>query len=268
MKSFLGVPIVAGKLSLGNLYLTNKIGAEEFSVADQQMVELLATHAAVAIQNARLYEQVSHLAIVAERARIGMDLHDGVIQNIYAVGLTLESTRMILTDEPDEAMNLINRAIEGLNEAIRDIRNFILDLKPRRFDGDLSQGLSRLIREFQANTMVPVMQEVAEKEIARLPGDISRAIFFTTQEAFANIARHAEAQHVELALGKADGNGVRLSIKDDGRGFDVSLQDRMVGHGLANMRDRARQHDGEFSIQSVPGQGTRVTLTFLTGSDD
>src|SRR5690606_8829079 len=120
------------------------------------MIEMLAAHAAVAIQNARLYSQVERLAILEERTRIGMDLHDGVIQSIYAVGLTLESTRLALPSDADEVSTLLDTAIEGLNDAIRDIRNFILDLRPRRFAGDVQQGLAQLVREFQANTMVPV----------------------------------------------------------------------------------------------------------------
>ncbi|MEZ4644559.1 MAG: GAF domain-containing protein [Chloroflexota bacterium] len=108
----LGVPIVAAGETLGNLYLTNKIGAEEFSSDDQKLAELLAAHAAVAIQNARLYEQVGRLVIVEERTRIGMDLHDGVIQSIYAVGLTLESTRLSLTDGNfEDADHLLEHAI-------------------------------------------------------------------------------------------------------------------------------------------------------------
>jgi GAF domain-containing protein len=139
MESFLGVPIVAGNDVLGNLYLTDKVDISkqdsqlivEFTSDDQKLVEMLAAHAAVAIQNARLYEQVGRLAIVEERSRIGMDLHDGVIQSIYAVGLTLESARLLLPDDPVEANHIILQSIAGLNDAIRDIRNFILDLRPQ-----------------------------------------------------------------------------------------------------------------------------------------
>jgi two-component system, NarL family, sensor histidine kinase DevS len=94
------------------------------------MVEMLAAHAAVAIQNARLYEQVGRLAILEERTRIGMDLHDGIIQSIYAVGLTLESTRLAMPETAEEADMLLGHAIDALNSTIRDIRNFILDLRP------------------------------------------------------------------------------------------------------------------------------------------
>lgn len=258
MNGFLGVPIVAAGEALGNLYLTDKIKGDEFNDADQRLIEMLAAHAAVAIQNARLYSQVERLAILEERTRIGMDLHDGVIQSIYAVGLTLESTRLALPGGADEVSALLDTAIEGLNDAIRDIRNFILDLRPRRFAGDVQQGLAQLVREFQANTMVPVSISVPE-HLEDLPLPQGRAIFLTTQEALANIARHARATKVDIALHYSTGR-VMMSIKDNGRGFDADNESLRVGHGLANMQARAESLHGVFSIHSLPGNGTEVTL--------
>ncbi|MEJ2749754.1 MAG: GAF domain-containing protein, partial [Anaerolineae bacterium] len=205
MDSFLGVPVVGGAHVLGNLYLTDKKSAPEFTAGDQEVVEMFAAHAAVAIQNARLYEQVGRLAIVEERARIGMDLHDGIIQSIYAVGLTLESVKLVITQQPDRADKLLDRAIEGLNDTIRDIRNFILDLRPQRFRGDVEVGISRLVREFQANAMVSVKLDVEQESVASLPTPIARAIFLTTQEALANIARHARATQVTVKAHHQEG---------------------------------------------------------------
>lgn len=262
MDSFLGVPVMAGKQMLGNLYLTNKEGSPEFSQEDEETVELLAAHAAVAIQNARLYEQVARLAVIEERTRIGMDLHDGIIQSIFAVGLTLESTRLALPDGADDADHLLDQAIEGLNDAIRDIRNFILDLRPQRFSGDLASGLGRLVREFQANTMIPAVLHVPVQEVANLPIPLARAIFLTTQEALANIARHARASKVSIEVTPhANNNHITLTIIDDGRGFDTRQQQDMVGHGLSNMRARAESLNGLFAIHSTVGRGTQVVLT-------
>ncbi|MCZ2114129.1 MAG: GAF domain-containing sensor histidine kinase [Anaerolineae bacterium] len=259
MESFLGVPITGAGETLGNLYLTDKRGAEEFSTADQKLIEMLAAHAAVAIQNARLYSQVERLAILEERTRIGMDLHDGVIQSIYAVGLTLESTRLaLLPDNNEEVSALLNTAIEGLNDAIRDIRNFILDLRPRRFAGDVLQGLAQLVREFQANTMVPVSIHVPER-LETLSMPLGRAIFLTTQEALANVARHARAGEVNVSL-NCIADRVTLTVQDDGRGFDTSNESQRVGHGLANMQARAESLHGRFDVKSAPGQGTTVIL--------
>jgi signal transduction histidine kinase len=259
MESFLGVPIVGGGEVLGNLYLTDKRSNEEFTETDQRLIEMLAAHAAVAIQNARLYSQVERLAVLEERTRIGMDLHDGVIQSIYAVGLTLESTRLALPDQADEVSTLLDTAIEGLNDAIRDIRNFILDLRPRRFAGDVQQGLAQLVREFQANTMIPVSVNVPER-LDDLPLPLGRAIFLTTQEALANVARHARANKVNITL-RCTTERVILSIEDNGRGFDASNEALRVGHGLANMQARAENLHGEFDIISESGRGVAVTLS-------
>ena len=259
VEGFLGVPIVGSGETLGNLYLTNKHEGLEFTEADQQLIEMLAAHAAVAIQNARLYAQVERLAVLEERTRIGMDLHDGVIQSIYAVGLTLESTRLALPEDADEVSSLLDAAIEGLNDAIRDIRNFILDLRPRRFAGDVQQGLAQLVREFQANTMVPVSVDFPER-LEDLPLPIGRAIFLTTQEALANIARHARAKKVNLSLNFADKRAT-LTVQDNGRGFDVTNESLRLGHGLANMQARAESLHGTFNIEATPSQGTKVVMS-------
>jgi signal transduction histidine kinase len=268
MKSFLGVPIMAGSRVLGNLYLTDKFVKNddgtvnenvEFSAADQELLEMLAAHAAIAIQNAHLYEQVGRLAIVEERSRIGMDLHDGVIQSIYAVGLILESARLQMYDEPEEADKSVRLAIAGLNDAIRDIRNFILDLRPQRFSGDLNQALARLIREFQANAMIPVHFSAQASTLSALAPAVARTIFLTTQEALANVARHARANQVTVEIWQEPEMAI-LCIEDDGVGFNLSQQSQSVGHGLANMRARAEELNGIFIIQSEPGQGTQICL--------
>jgi signal transduction histidine kinase len=261
MTRFVGLPIAAGEQVFGNLYLTDKIDGTEFSEPDAEFIGMFAAHAAVAIQNARLYEEVGRLAIVDERSRIGMDLHDGVIQSIYAVGLTLETIHLLMDQDPAKAQELISQAIAGLNDAIRDIRNFILDLRPRRFQGDLAGGLAQLVREFQANTMVKVDVQVSEKLPSSLPPSVSLAIFLTAQEALANIARHARASRVTLELDHSD-KAVTLTVTDDGQGFDVLQQHQMMGHGLANMRARAEELRGSFDVSSVPGTGTSITLAF------
>ena len=258
MTSFLGVPIIGAGETYGNLYLANKIGAASFSETDEELIRMLAAHAAVAIQNARLYAQLERLAVLEERTRIGMDLHDGVIQSIYAVGLTLESTRLALPEGSDEAATLLDGAIGGLNDAIRDIRNFILDLRPRRFAGDVQQGMAQLVREFQANTMVPVSMSIPER-LDDLPLPLGRAIFLTTQEALANIARHARAKRVDIAL-YCSPSRVTLKVQDDGQGFDTQNQALRLGHGLANMQARAESLGGIFDIRSGPGAGTTITL--------
>lgn len=265
MDNFLGVPVRAGKEILGNLYLTNKLDGDTFTEEDEYLVQMFAAHAAVAIQNARLYEEVERLAILEERTRIGMDLHDGVIQSIYAVGLTLESARMTLPDEAADTQQLIQSAVEQLNGSIQDIRNFIMDLRPRRFRGDLRQGLIQLCREFQANTMIAVSLDIGEfagHNIGALPVPTARSFFLTTQEALANIARHANATqvYVRLNLVQKEMPMLQLIIEDNGTGFDTKNQSSRIGHGLANMHTRAKERGGRCVIKSEPGIGTTITL--------
>ncbi len=262
MESFLGVPIVGGDVVYGNLYLTNKMGAAEFSPEDEALVQMLASHAAIAIQNARLYAEVERLAVLDERSRIGMDLHDGVIQSIYAVGLTLETARLSLPEELEDTNGLLETAVSQLNRSIQDIRNFIMDLRPRRFRGDLKQGISQLVREFQANTMIPIEMTIDESlgNAHTFSKTKAHTLFLTTQEALANIARHAEASQVDLSLALED-KWVTLEIADNGKGFDLKGKNQKIGHGLSNMETRAQEQGGRFKLDSELGQGTTICIT-------
>ena len=254
------VPIMAENKRIGYFFLTGRDGDAGFSNDDYDLIEMLASHTAVIIQNAHAYEEVSRLAITEERARIGMDLHDGVIQSIYAVGLILESARMSAPDGAVESDQLLVQAIAELNGTIRDIRSFILDLRPHRFDGNLKQALARLVREFQANTMISVAVDVGVTLTGSLSSEASLAIFLTTQEALANIARHARATEVTLSARRLGGT-VILRIIDNGHGFDMqTLSQTTVGHGLSNMRSRTEELRGELEIKSAAGEGTAVSL--------
>ncbi|MBI4769564.1 MAG: GAF domain-containing sensor histidine kinase, partial [Chloroflexi bacterium] len=257
--SFVSVPLESKNRVIGTLDLASR-ARREFSERDLNMLLAIGHQIGMAVENARLYERVGRLAILEERSRIGMDLHDGVIQSIYAVGLTLESARLALRDDPRSANESVGQAISALNDAIRDIRNFILDLRPQRFEGDLDRGISRLVREFQANALVPVELSVNSEAVARLSPRVAQTLFLTTQEALANVARHARASRVWVGVTQEDGM-VKLNISDDGRGFDLSGQPQTVGHGLANMRARAADLQGTFIIESSPGQGTALCLS-------
>ncbi len=166
---------------------------------------------------------------------------------------------MILREKPDDARELLSDGIAGLNDAIRDIRNFILDLRPRRFEGDLSEGIARLVREFRANAMIDVEVEMPDQIKDSIPSEVSQAVFLTAQEALANIARHARASSASLELAR-DNDSIRLNVSDDGQGFDLKLQDQTVGHGLANMRARAEELGGTFVVESSVGEGTHINL--------
>jgi signal transduction histidine kinase len=260
MRSFLGVPIVSHGKLLGNLYLTDKIDAAEFGANDEQLIVMLAAHAAIAIDNARLYREVGRLAVVEERERIGMELHDGIIQSIYAVGLTLEYATLVLDDQPQVARERLNQAIAELNDAIRDIRSYILDMRPQRFAGkDLATGLTELVRAFRANTFVDVDLDIDPQVSAAIESNLATGLFHIAQEGLANIAKHAQARHVRLSVGR-DGDNLVLELQDDGRGFDPQSVMSYAGHGMRNMEERARLLNGEWRVDSAPNAGTRLRV--------
>jgi signal transduction histidine kinase len=261
MKSFLGVPIRYKGSSLGNLYLTNKQGAAEFSEQDQHLIEQLAAHAAIAIENARLYEKVQQLRVLEERQRIGMDLHDGIIQSIYAVGLNLELVNSLLADgEMPTALERVKGAIDSLNTVIRDIRAYILDLRPRRFEGDdLIAALRQLLTEFRGNTLMSVELRADPAAERGLTSEARRALFHIVQEALSNAARHSRATRVEIHLTDHE-HDVELLLQDNGQGFDAAGAERRVGHGLMNMRDRVASVGGQCRIESRLGEGTAVRV--------
>ena len=262
MTSFLGVPIGHQGRRLGNLYLTDKRGADEFSPADQELIELLAAHAGIAIDNAHLYARVQQLTVVEERQRIGMDLHDGVIQSIYAVGLTLEYVRAQLADaEMAEAEERLAGAIEGLNATIRDIRTYILDLRPRRFQGDdLIVALQLLLSEFKANSLIAVTFHADAAAERGLTAEARLALFHVAQEALSNAAKHSQASRVDVKL-IDESEAVVLSLADNGRGFAPEQVEQRLGHGLMNIRERAQAFGGRLQLVPAEGGGTDVRVS-------
>jgi two-component system, NarL family, sensor histidine kinase DevS len=258
MVSFLGVPIRAANKQLGQIYLTDKIGAPEFTADDEKIIQMLAAYAAAAIQNARLHENTRRLAVLEERERIGMDLHDGIIQAIYGVGLSLESALHSFEEDPPDAKTRVQHSIESLNQAIRDLRGYILDLRPRQMgDEGLMSGLNRLITEFRANTLATVQLAGNENELKDLPHSYSMVLFHIGQEALANVAKHAKAKQVDISLWSTD-ERVLMEIHDNGKGFEMEKMNASIGHGLANMQTRVRAVGGDVDISSVVDEGTTV----------
>jgi signal transduction histidine kinase len=260
MHSLLGVPIGAKGRSIGRLYLTNKLPHGDFTADDERLVEMFALHAGIAIENARLHEQVQRLAIVEERERIGRDLHDGIIQSIYAVGLSLEDVPDLMTDEPDVARARVERAIDSLDQSIRDIRNFIFGLRPELLEqAGLVGGLAALADEFRVNSMVDIDLETADASATDLPPDLIGQLLSIAREALSNIARHSKATRGSVQV-ETDQYDVKLIITDNGVGFDPA-RPRGLGHqGLVNMRDRASSVGGRLDVQSGSGSGTRIIV--------
>jgi signal transduction histidine kinase len=263
MHSFLGMPITASGAVVGRLYLTNKLGADEFSPADEELVEMFARHAGIAIENARLHDQVRRLAIVDERDRISRDLHDSVIQAIYAQTLALDDVPDLIADDPGEAGRRVDEAIDALHAVIRDIRNFIFGLRPVLVEsGSLLEGLEHLSTELRRSgaVRVTITSSVPPDDLERLPVEVVAELLAVTREGLSNIARHAGATNATVDLAAANGE-LRLTLADDGRGFDAVRAAERGHHGLANMRARTEGLGGSFSVASSPEAGTRIIIS-------
>ncbi len=258
MHAFLGTPVRSKGRSVGNFYLTNKLTAPAFSAADLRLVEMFALHAGIAIENARLHEEIGRLAIVEERQRISQDLHDSVIQSLYATSLSLEDLPDLIAEDASEGAARADRAIDAIHSTIRDIRNFIMGLQPEVLaEAGLTVGLESLVAEFSANTLIDVELSV-DPAIGELRGDEASQLLAITREALSNIARHSGATRVTIELGR-DEDAARLIVTDNGRGFDAALPRSARQHGLANLKSRADTIGGRLDIVSEPGAGTRLT---------
>lgn len=274
MHSFLGVPVMARGGPVGRLYLTEKIGASEFSDEDQSLVEVFALHAGIAIENARLHGQVRRLAVVDERDRISRDMHDSVIQAIYAQTLALDDVPEMVDDDPDEARRRVDEAIDALHAVIRDIRNFIFGLRPVLLEsGSLSDGLSHLATELRRNGGIDATVSVAPGagSLEGLSIEVVAELLTVTREALSNIARHANARRASVTLSGVP-DELRLEIADDGQGFAAGGPTERGHHGLANMRARSEALGGRFTVDSSPA-GTRIIIALprpraTTNGDD
>jgi signal transduction histidine kinase len=259
MRSFLGVPIVAASGIVGALYLTDKVGADEFDDADQQLIEMLAVHAALAIEKTRLYERSRELSIVEERNRLARELHDSVTQKLFGVTLTAEAAATVIDRDTTEAKTQIRRLQQLAREAMEELRSLIFELRPPAVE---TEGLATALRKH-----IDVLQRVHGHTVTlRLDedspprGDGDADVLRIAQEALQNALRHARADHVDVRLHAENGH-LRLAVTDDGVGFDPAdpaLRARRLG--LTSMEERARVLGARLTIDSQPGSGTTVSL--------
>jgi signal transduction histidine kinase len=259
MTSFLGVPIRVRDQVFGNLYLTDKTTGEVFTDVDEELAVGLAAAAGVAIENVRLHRRVRDLALVEDRERIARELHDTVIQRLFAVGLSLQGTVRLLRSDPDEAVVRIGTAIDDLDVTVKHIRSAIFGLESAVTSaGDgLRARLLAMVRESARALGVeprllfdgPIDTRVAD----RLADDLAA----TLHEALSNVARHAQARSVEVSVVLTDGELV-LMVADDGAGppGDADLRG---GHGLRNMAARAAAHGGTATLAARGGGGALLT---------
>ena len=259
MRSFLGVPIVAPQGVIGAFYLTEKIDAPDFSEEDEELIGLLAAHAAIAIANARLYEQTRELSIVAERNRLALDLHDAVSQRLFGLVLTAEAASTLLERDAAAARDQVAKLQTLAQEALDELRSLVFELRPPDLEKD---GLGGALRKH-----VELLRRLEQREIAlvlaeELPVDPARdqEILRIAQEALQNALKHADADQVEVRLRSDDGRLV-LEVEDDGVGFDPDAPGaRSRRLGLTSMEERAERLGGTLEIRSAPGAGTTVRL--------
>jgi signal transduction histidine kinase len=267
MTSFLGVPVTSGGRSVGNFYLTDKIGAPEFTPTDQRLVELFALHAGIAIDNARLHQDAAAYAIVQERDRIGRDLHDGIIQSLYAVSLSLEDVPEMMGTSPAEAEGRVDAAIESLQTSIRELRGFIYGLRPETLDGaDVPGGIVALSEMFRYNTLVEVDLDVDADAGGDLLWEHGAELLQLVRESLSNAARHANAKHLHVSFRRVEG-ATSLIVADDGIGFDASGAVATGHDGLRNMRARAEAIGATLRVESAIGEGTRIIVTMPNRAD-
>jgi signal transduction histidine kinase len=266
MASFLGVPIVARGSVVGAFYLTDKEGAPEFSLEDQELIELLAPHAAVAMENARLHERSRELSIVEERNRLARELHDSLVQKLFGVVLAARSADTLLERDSGAAREQVARVGELAQEAVSELRSLVFQLRPAEIETD---GLGAALRKH-----VDVLREAHGAEISlelkgapRLRAGVDEEVFRVAQESLQNALRHAQAERIDVRLDE-DAGGLRLVVADDGVGFEPAepaLRSRRLG--LTSMEERAGAMGGRLAIRSSPGSGTTIELEVSCDGD-
>ncbi len=262
MSSFLGVPIVSKEKVIAAFYLTDKVGAKEFSQADQQTIEMLAAHAAVAIEKARLYERSRELSVVEERNRLARDLHDSVTQTLFSMSLTAEAAAAAIGSDPQAAKDQIENLRDLARSAVQEMRSLIFELRPAELESD---GLFPTLQKH-----VDVLRRVTRREIdlredgyERQPPAVEKELFRIAQEALNNAIKHSQGR-IEVELTVRDGR-LTMAVSDEGAGFDpTDPQIRARRLGITSMEERAEELGGDLRIDSG-ASGTRVELEVQLG---
>jgi signal transduction histidine kinase len=262
LAAFLGVPIVSGDEILGALYLANKPGG--FTDADEELVGVLAAHAAIALTHARLYARNRELTIAEERARIAHDLHDAVAQRLFGLRLTVQAADLLLDRDPAAARERLAEVSTLAREAAEELHAAVLELRPAQLAED---GLPSVLRK-----QVQVLDRAygggagprlryTEVDPPVLPVAQQTVVLRVAQEALHNAVRHAKAHNIAVSLTRQGETGAVLEVTDDGAGFDISAVLRAGRSlGLRSLRDRACSVHGSATVRSTPGTGTVVRL--------
>jgi signal transduction histidine kinase len=265
MRSFLGVPILARGEIIGAFYLTEKESARAFDRADQELIQVLAAHAAIAITNAGLYERSRELSILAERHRLALDLHDAVSQKLFSLVLSAEAAAAQFERDPEAARAQLERLRTLSREALEELRSLILGLRPPELERD---GLAGTLRK-QAEMLervhgVPIdvgVDGLTDGSEGSPAPDFDLGVLRIAHEALHNAVRHAGATRVRVRVASKPGERLVVEVSDDGTGFDPAQPELRARHlGLTSMEERARELGGRLEIRSAPGAGTTVHL--------
>ena len=267
MRSFLGVPIVFRGDVIGAFYLTDKIDDAAFSEADEDLVGVLAAHAAVLMEHARLYEQSRELSVLDERNRLARELHDAMTQTLFSLRLTVEAAAAAAATDPKQAAAELDTARRLVDSVFDELRVLILDLRPPALGAD---GLVAAVRKHLAvaararglRTSVAVTGDGQ----TTLGPQAERELFRIVQEAVSNAVRHAEASAVDVVV-SFEGGSAAVTVTDDGAGFDTAARAvRSRRLGLTSMRERAQALGGTLMVRSAPGEGTTVRAEVPSGA--
>jgi signal transduction histidine kinase len=253
MRSFLGVPIRAKGEVFGNLYLTDKVGTDDFTDEDEALAEALALAAGIAIDNTRLHDRVRTISVLDDRERIGRDLHDKVVQRLFAVGMALQGAARL--PELDLVRERIDKVADDLDATITEIRTTIFELGDSALPRGLRQAVVGLADEL-APTVGVRPQLTFEGAIDNaIPQQTADHLLSVLREMLSNVGKHARATRVLVIL--TVGDDVVLEVVDNGVGFALAADGG--GLGWTNLRGRAEKLGGTFDVQVVPGGGTKAT---------
>ncbi|MER7705662.1 GAF domain-containing sensor histidine kinase [Kitasatospora sp. NPDC097605] len=264
--AFLGMPIVDPDHAedepavLGVIYLANKQGGGGFTDHDEELLRILAAHAALALSNARLYERGRELTLAGERARIAHDLHDAVSQKLFSLRLTAKAAAKLVDRDPARAREELAEVARLAAEAADELRAVVVELRPAALEEDgLSATLASQVQVLDRAHTADIA--FAADRVRALPQTQEAALLRVAQEALHNALRHSGARRVTVTLAGTPTRGAVLRISDNGRGFDPESVRRAGRHlGLASMRDRAAAVGGRLTLDSAPGQGTVVEM--------
>ncbi|MFG3285885.1 GAF domain-containing sensor histidine kinase [Streptomyces sp. NPDC048111] len=264
MSDFLGMPIRDGDETLGALFLANKRcpkpdGGCGFTAHDEELLRLLAQHAAIALTNARLYERSRELTIAEERSRLAHELHDAVSQKLFSLRLTAQAAAALVDRDPARAKGELQQVASLAAEAADELRAAVVELRPAALEED---GLVHTLRtQIQVLDRAHAARVTFDNQGVRaLPPAQEEALLRVAQEALHNALRHSGAARVDVVLERT-GHGARLRISDDGRGFEPSLVRRAGRHlGLVSMRHRAGGVGGRLTVHSAPGKGATIEM--------